>query len=267
MTNAGGRRFSADHSREAEQNADFVLGSAILELKLINEEGLEKAERQRKIAELFRASQPDRPVIVLRPNLLDADGQRAYYSAMMGPIKNHVEKANKQLKRSAERIGGNPARVLLLINNGYAALSHEEFKEIAFTRACNATNNIDAVVVAGLYYYSDTWDSYFFPEIDLFPIRIDRSFTSYDSLAKEWRTFAMNFLTRCCILGEEKRVDERLPVQELTFELDGVTFVKPAPPMGKPSDFFVKGRPRKNSTGITTCPPVARTFPSFDSTT
>jgi hypothetical protein len=164
-------------------------------------------------------------------------------------------------------LAGDPTRVLLLVNNGYGAMSHEEFKEVAFRRACNATHNIDAVVVAGLYYYSDTFDNYFFPEIDLFPIRIDRPFTSYDALVKEWQTFAQNFITRCWILGEKKLADERLPVQELSFELDGVTFIKPAPPMGKQSEFFVHGRPRKNSTGITTCPPVARTFPTFDAQT
>jgi hypothetical protein len=267
ITRAGGRRFSRDHSRETDKNADFVIGDAILELKLINEEGLEKEERQRKIAEIFRSSQPNRPVIILRPHLLNAGAQRSYYNAMMGPIKTHIEKANKQLKRSAEDFGGDPSRVLLLVNNGYAALSHEDFKEITVRRACNATHNIDAVVVAGLYYYSDTFDSYFFPEIDLFPIRIDRPFKSYDSLSREWRTFAMNFLTRCCILGEERRAEERLPVQELSFELDGVRFIKPAPPMGKPSEFFVNGRPRKNSTGITTCPPVACTFPNFGAET
>jgi hypothetical protein len=41
--------------------------------------------------------------------------------------------------------------------------------------------------------------------------------------------------------------------------------VKPAPPMGIPSDFFRTGRPRQNSTGITRCPPVAVIFPEMGS--
>jgi hypothetical protein len=48
ITRAGGRRFSPDHSRETDKNADFVFGSAIVELKLVNEDGLEKQKRQRK---------------------------------------------------------------------------------------------------------------------------------------------------------------------------------------------------------------------------
>jgi hypothetical protein len=260
----GGRRFSTDHSREERKNADFVIGNALVELKLINEEGLEKEERRRKIADIFRARQPGRPVVVLRPDLLDEDGQRRYYSAMMGPIKTHVEKANKQLKQSATDLGGDPVRVLLLVNNGYAALSHEEFKDIAVRRTCNATHNIDAVVVAGMYFYSDTFDHYFFPRMDLFPIRVDRPFSSYDKLLAEWQAFGEGLLTRSCILDEDTHAEKRLPVQELIYNLDDVTFVMPAPPMGEPSGFFRNGRPRKNSSGIDTCPTVARTFPDFD---
>ena len=44
----GGHRFSPDHSREKDPNTDYVLGNAVIELKLINEEGLEKEERRRK---------------------------------------------------------------------------------------------------------------------------------------------------------------------------------------------------------------------------
>lgn len=266
ITKVGGRRYSSDQSRETVKNADFVLGNAIVELKLIDEEGLEKEERRRKVADIFRARQLGRPVIVLRPDLLDEKGRRAYYRAMIGPIKTHVEKANKQLRKSAEEMGADPARVLLLVNNGYAALSHEEFKDIAVRRSCNATHNIDTVVVAGLYYYSDTFDSYFFSSMDLFPIRIDRPFKDYDKLLAEWQKFGVNHLTRNFIFGEQTHDEQRLPVQELTYDLDGVTYVKPAPPMGKPSEFFANGRPRVNSSGITSCPAVAQTFPDLDAT-
>src|SRR5882672_85114 len=260
----GARRFSADDSRERQRNADFVLGNVLIELKLIDEERLEKEERRLKIAKIFRVRQPDRPVIVLRPDQLDEEGERAYYSAMAGPIKTHVKKANGQLKESAAALGSDPIRVLFLVNNGYAALSHDEFKDIAVKRACNDTHNIDAMVIAGLYYYSDTFDSYFFPEMDLFPIRIDRPFPLFDLLFREWQEFGTNHLTRGFILGEDTHKEQRLPVQELTYTVDDVTFIKPAPSMGKPSEFFVSGRPRKNSTGITKCPPVAKTIPSFN---
>ncbi len=56
----------------------------------------------------------------------------------------------------------------------------------------------------------------------------------------------------------------RLPVPEIDFEIDGVKFVRPVPPMGKRSKFWVNGRPRINSTGLTKCPPVAVIYPKLN---
>lgn len=263
LAKAGGQRLSADEGRERQLNADYALGEAVVELKLVKEEGLEKDDRRRKVAAVFRAQQPDRPVIILRPELLDEDGRRSYYSAMVGPIKGHVKKAAKQLEVTAARVGGQPVRALLLINNGYAALSHEEFKDLAFARACNDTRNIDAVVVGGLYYYSDKMDMYFFERLELCPVSADRAFKSFEVLRLQWLVFVEQFMTEF-VRAENPRSRTRLPVVDLRYDLDGVTFVKPAPLMGEPSKLWPNGRPRENSTGMESCPPVARTFPKMD---
>jgi hypothetical protein len=54
--------------------------------------------------------------------------------------------------------------------------------------------------------------------------------------------------------------DTKGPVVDTQFDIGGITYVKPTPPIGKTSEFFHRGRPRKNSSGITTCPPVATVF-------
>jgi hypothetical protein len=64
-------------------------------------------------------------------------------------------------------------------------------------------------------------------------------------------------------LCKRENLPDRLPVVEIDFEIDGIKYVKPPPPMGT-SKFWVKGRPRENSTGITQCPPVAMTFPKMN---
>ena len=53
------------------------------------------------------------------------------------------------------------------------------------------------------------------------------------------------------------------PIVDTAFDVDNVTFVKPAPPMGEKSAFYRLGRPRKNTSGIDTCPPVGLTFPDM----
>jgi hypothetical protein len=260
---AGGRRFSADDSREVQPNADYLFPGALVELKIVEEDGLTKENRQRKIAEIFRARQPDRPVIILGPELLDATGQRAYYNIMAGPIKTAVKKAAKQLEESRTRVGDDPVRVLVLINNGYAALSHEEFKEIAFKCVCHDTQKIDCLIAGGLYYYGDRFDHYFFPLLDICPVNASRPFASYENLRKEWLAFGEQLAT-AAIFGNVERTTTKLPVVDLTYDLDGITYVKLAPKMGKPSKFWVRGRPREDSTGIEAWPPVAETFPRLD---
>src|SRR5690554_5072975 len=97
---AGGRRAHPDHDRRAARNADYVLGDAVIELKILDDEGLSKAERQAKLARLFIALDPDRPVHVLDRQRLDLAGQRAYDRAMEGPIKGAVKSAKGQLVQS-----------------------------------------------------------------------------------------------------------------------------------------------------------------------
>ncbi|MFT5816380.1 MAG: hypothetical protein ACI9VT_004159 [Psychroserpens sp.] len=50
---------------------------------------------------------------------------------MRGPIKTHIKKAIKQLRASAESQDREIFTVVLIINNGYGALSHAEFLKIA----------------------------------------------------------------------------------------------------------------------------------------
>ncbi len=263
VENAGGQRFMPDESRENRSNCDYVLGEAVLELKIIEEEGLEKKNRQRKLADIFRTNQPDRPVIILQPAMLDEAGQRGYFTAMAGPIKTQVKKAAKQLEESRSGLGTDPVRVLLLINNGYATLSHEEFKQIAFKCACHDTRKIDCLVVGGAYYYSDKFEHYALFPLEHLPVNAGRPFDSFDRLKAGWNAFNEIFMTKV-VRGQDGRVEKKLPVVDLQYDLDGVTYIKPAPRIGKSSKFWVNGRPRANSTGIEACPPVARTFPKLD---
>ena len=64
---AGGRRAHPDAFERKEFGADYLLGDAVIELKALDEDGLDKPERRQKLATLFRSYQPDRPVIVLDP--------------------------------------------------------------------------------------------------------------------------------------------------------------------------------------------------------
>jgi hypothetical protein len=119
------------------------------------------------------------------------------------------------------------------------------------------------VVTGGLYYYSDKFDNYLFAPLEMHPINIDKPFRSFETLRREWLGFVEQFMT-AFVRGQDDRKQSRLPVIDIKYNLDGITYIKPAPSMGKPSKFWPSGRPRENSTGIETCPPVAQTFPNLD---
>lgn len=262
IESAGGKRLSLDNSREKTRNVDYILDDAIIELKFVEEEGLEKQERQKKLAAIFKKQFSNRPVIVLDPKLLGEKERRDYYKAMSTPIKEHLKKADKQLKQTAQK-HEEKTKVIVLLNIGYGSLYHEEFKEIAINRATNDTGQIDCLIVGGIYFYSDRYDSYVISPFDEIPINISKRFSGFDKLNKCWKDFLDDFMTSAILLNRDSYPD-RLPVIEMDFEVDSIKFVRPAPPIGKPSKFWVNGRPRENSTSITKCPPAGIIFPKLN---
>lgn len=252
---AGGTRIATDSS------ADYRLNEALIELKFIVEEGFEKASRQAKIATLFRAQQPNAPVVVLDPKTLDATQSRDYYNIVAGPIKTHVKKADKQLDATAQRFNPPPTRVLVIMNLGYTALTPDEFRTVCLKCVHNDTTKIDFLVCGGIYFHSDKFDHYLFARFEPLGVNLDRGFPSFEPLLKAWNSFVERLATS--MIREQVPPDQgRLPVIDLAFELDGVRYVKPAPQV--PSNFFPSGRaPRANTSGLEKCPPVALVFPAL----
>lgn len=255
---AGGKRAHPDADRRSLRGADFVLGSSVIELKILEDEGMDKPERQQKLAKLFRERFPARPTVVLDRDLLDPQGQRAYDRIVEGPVKTAVSSARQQLQQSRSEHNVT-STVLWVINNGYSSLSHSALMELVARRARNDSSDIDAVVVSGAYFYSDTFDSIFLWPIDCTSIHLDRPFQGLEALRDAWNGLAMDRMTA---LMQEPATDHdtKGPVVDISFQSNGVTYVMPTPPMGMESKFFFNGRPRSNSTGITSSPPVATIF-------
>lgn len=55
----------------------------------------------------------------------------------------------------------------------------------------------------------------------------------------------------------------KLPVLDFSFSVGDKTYIKPSPPFGEASKFYVNGRPRINTSGIESCPPVGLTYPKI----
>jgi len=255
MEQAGGIRLTT------EATADYQLGNAIIELKFVEEEGFHKTERQEKISDLFKPLHAEWPVIPILPSKLNTELRRTYDRIIETPIKTHLRKADRQLKATANRLSTDPVRVAIILNVGYTAISPEEFEAICLKRTRNDTNNIDWLIIGGIYTYSDTFDHYFIARFQDFPIHLSQRFEQCDKLCECWGKWLTQRMEDLIRKGPPK--DQMLPVVDIAFDVNGITYVKPSPAFPK-SHFWPSGRkPRENSTGIDTCPPVGTTHVHF----
>jgi len=256
VVSVGGSRIDADDS------ADYVFREAIIELKLIKEEGFEKQERQQKLAGLFRGSQPGSPIVSINPKRLNDAELREYYRIVEVPIKTACKKASKQLQKTAARFTPQPVRVLVILNVGYTLLSEDEFKDICFNRVIRDTSGIDWFFCGGIYFYSDKMDHYVLAPFEDIPINVACSFPSRDLLVEAWGTFLDRIMTDAIRKPETIEIS-RMPVVDMSFEMDGIRYVKTAPSMPQ-SNFWPGGvAPRENTMEDRPLPCVARVFPSL----
>ena len=243
-----------------ESSADYILNEAVIELKLVEEEGFEKTTRREKLAKLFRPTRPKSPVVIINPRNLTEEETAHYYEIVLGPIKRHVKKAADQLAQTSVRYTPPKVRVLVILNVGYTALSHDEFKQVTFRCVRSYGEEIDWVICGGIYYYSDAFDNFLIEPFEGIPINIKALFPSYSKLVEQWSKFAER-LALDMMRTELPDAHSRMPSRDLVFTVDGVRYVKPAPKM-PPSSFWPSGvRPRDNSTGITKSPSVAIAHP------
>src|SRR5690606_28483709 len=116
------------------------------------------------------------------------------------------------------------------------ALDHDALVELVAHRARQDTREIDGVVVGGCYHHGDGFDSTFLWPLDYIPINANSPFRSFEALKQAWHGHAERTMTTL-IRGETPVTAGKGPVVDSQFDVDGITYVKPAPPMGAKSEF------------------------------
>ena len=258
VLSVGGRRYTEDLNIQ-DLNCDYILDDAVIELKIIEEEPVGKKTKQEKLANLFRS---DTKTVILNPLDLDYKGRRKYYQELSTPIKSHLKKASKQLQISAAAIGAQ-VKIAIIMNNGITMTSHDEFRRLAIERIKNDTSGIDILIVCGMYYFSDKFDSVTFFEFNDIKIQGNERPDLIEKLRNAWFKKIEQYMTKQIVDLNIRRTKE--PIQDLFFELDGIRYVKPPIQWGRTSGFYGEaGRPREDTTGMDQCPPVATVLPIFD---
>lgn len=246
--------------KDEKKTADYILNESIIELKLIEEEGLNKKTRQNKLKDLFEQNQLDKPTVIIDKKLLNEEELVKFYRILEGPIKKRLQKSSKQLKNTVADLYPGKLKISMIINVGYSSLDMEDFKKVAIKIAKNDTKNIDYLIIGGVYFYGDEFDFYSFFPFDLIKIQDTNEFESFDILRDQWNILSEKIMTEMIMPQESNRTRKTIDY-DIEFERDNKYYVKLTPLIGKKSDFYINGRPRKNTTGINQCPPVAKTFP------
>ena len=159
---AGGHRLEgveANHGRT--KNADYLIDDMVLELKILEEEGLEKESRQEKLGELLVAGRAfDGTSLPLSPELVAPESRRRFLDALGGPIKNAVKSASKQIRSTKTHLGRPDLRGgVIVVNSGYGSLDPETFEHLVQRFVKKDTSQISEVICISSWLVSNGFDS------------------------------------------------------------------------------------------------------------
>lgn len=246
---ASGIRYTDKYEvKKGEDNCDYILDDAVIELKIIDENPTDeiknKEEKLSKLAKLFGS---ETKTVVIYPS---NDKEYEYYKILATPFKRNLKKASKQLEISAKRFN-KKNKIAIIVNQGLTMTSPEEFKRLAIERTKNDTSGIDILIVCGIYYFSDKFDMRVITNFEDFHIRGEECKETIDKLRTAWNKKVDSYMTQQMIDIKLQRTKE--PIQDLFFELDGIRYVKPPIQWGEPSKFYVNGRPREDSSKDKDC--------------
>lgn len=246
----GGRSVKEDATRASDENADFLIGGSVIELKLLDADPISNPGLQEEMAKLFGGLNPGCPTVVIDRNLLDEIGKSNYDNAFRTTFKTVVKKAKRQLRNSLEETGAR-RMVLWIVNNSCSALDHGAVLRIATKCIKNDTGGkergLDALIVSGHYFLSDGFDHRAVYPMDLILFEEECSIEEFDVLKKAWNLAVERRMTRIITGDLTVGSDDlsKLPIADQKFVLNGVTYVKPAPRMTGSSAFWGPVRPRK----------------------
>jgi len=165
IEDAGGRRLREEEKQTGVRNADYLLGDFIFELKDLQEEGLQKAEHQQHLADLFRRYFPGQGEVVLDPALLSKPDYLKYLDIIGKPIKTHIKSASKQIKATRkllereELLGG-----IIFLNTGFGSFPHEAFARQVERYATKDSSQFSAIVSINVWAHTNGFDTYVFYE-------------------------------------------------------------------------------------------------------
>lgn len=225
------RYLDAHKPNEGRLNADYLANNAIIELKIMEEEGLDKQSRQAKLAKLFSQAHPDASQIDLTFENIPDSIKREVQAIVSMPIQSAVKKASRQIAHSAEDLGRHTdSGVLLIVNNGYSYLNAENFERLVVQRCRNDSNHIDHAFCVTVDYHQGDFDAYVFLTARCHTIPDGGTWDMAEAVADRFQARFNDAMGQ--MMGDQMNPElwqNRLPpVTDILFEKDGVKYIRKA---------------------------------------
>lgn len=225
-------RYTDKYSAVTGQlNADYIASNSLAEVKIFEEEGLLKKERQDKLSALYEAyNTPGQEIDIDIENVPDMI-RREFEAQIAKPFQNAIKKASKQMKQSAEVTGISGDRVIIAVNNGFSYLDADNFERIFVSRSKRDSNSIDYAACITVEYHQGDFDAYIFCTTRVHRINALTRWAYEDDFVKlvgDKFNDAMTIMMQDQ-LNPKLRESNLRPVRDIRFERDGVKYVRKAP--------------------------------------
>jgi hypothetical protein len=229
---AGGRRFTELFSPPmGMENPDYVFPEVLAEVKILEEEGLNKSSRQAKLARLLDNSGFDFANEDFYDNAPPAL-RREIESLFLEPIKGAVKKAGKQFSAAKSvDLFRHLKTVLIAVNSGYSSVSADLFRSLVLRTCRKDTSRIDYVACLSVHHHHGPFDTYIFLKKDFVAVREAKPWAGNDAFLAAVGTVFDNAMTKMMTdqMNPELWAAHLPPVEDIFFEGDGVTYVRRAP--------------------------------------
>jgi hypothetical protein len=239
----GWQRYLDVHTPpEGRLNADYLADGAIIELKILEKEGLEKAERQRKLAKLLSVSDSNGTEVDIDFESIPSSLKREVQKIVSMPIQSAVKKASKQIRHSGEDLARETdIGILLIVNNGYSYLNADNFERLVVQRCLNDSNRINYAFCVNVDYHQGAFDAFIFCTARCHAIRDEESWDVETALADKFQARFNDAMTQMMRdqMNPKLWKNQLPPVTDIRFESDGVRYVRKAPEV--PDSRFRRG--------------------------
>lgn len=226
VADAGGHRLPIQKNLQGVKSADYLVGNFVFELKDLQEEVLEKAVHQKKLAALFQKYYPGKSEVVINPSVLAKSDYREYLNILSRPIKTQIRSASRQIKASKELLGRSDLNGgIIFLNTGLGSLQHEAFAAQVERFALKDSSQYSAVVSISVYCHTNGFDAYILHYFS--PEKPDQG-----EVAGLRKAFAGRFEDMMTDLVRGKipdSMERALPSKSLTFNDAGIDFAWIAP--------------------------------------